>query len=183
MLQGLLEANQRIILNGQATPEERLYGLESRSGSWYDPEGWGCWTDGTKANLNISLDLVGHASENLCIYLAFQIPGQYIPCDLTLKIAGTIVGAPQAVKSSSDIKRWVIPAKLIKEKSAKKFGSSTLVDIEFSLTNIPLTGFEKLSSVDSRQLGLGVKSILLSSESDIATRCAVLEKLIFNKGI
>lgn len=182
MLQGLLEANQRVILDGQATPDEKLFGLEARSGSWYDPEPWGCWSDGAKASLQISLKAVKEEISNLCLYLAFQVPNQYVPCTVTLKVAGTTIGMPQPIQNANDIKRWIIPAKLLKEKATKKSQDFIIVEMEFLLGNIPAGSYEKLNLIDKRALGLGLKSILISDESDLTTRCTVLEKLVFNKG-
>lgn len=182
MLQGLLEANQRVILDGQATHDEKLFGLEARSGAWYDAEAWGCWSDGTKASLQISLKDVQDEIGNLCVYLAFQVPNQYVPCTVTLKVGGTAIGLPQPITNANDIKRWTIPSKLVREKTNKKIQDFMIVDMEFALGEISTASFEKLNLVDKRQLGLGLKSILISDESDLVTRCTVLERLIFNKG-
>lgn len=181
MLQSLLEANERVILKGHASQSEKLLGLECRSGSWFAPEAWGCWSDGAKSNLLLSLKELNESVENICFYLSFQVPGQYIPCNIGLKINGILIGAMQAIKSPAEIKRWEIPTKLFLQKIANKRIDGILIDLEFFLGSISPAGVEKLSSVDNRKLGIGIKSLLIAEESDLATRCAVLEKIIFEK--
>jgi glycosyltransferase involved in cell wall biosynthesis len=181
MLQSLLEANQRVILKGHASQNDKISGLECRSGSWFAPESWGCWSDGLAANLLLSLKNLDDNVENICLYLSFQVPGQYLPCSIALKINGVLIGAVQPIKAAAEIKRWEIPTKLLLQKIVNKRIDGILIDLEFSLSNISPSGIEKLISVDSRKLGLGIRSLMITDEADLATRCAVLEKLIFEK--
>ncbi len=180
MLEGLIEANKQVLLNGFLSQKDKILGLESRDERWFSPEPWGCWSKGLHAGLNVAIDFaeLKHA-ENVCVFAAFQVPGQYLPCSVGLKVERQVIPGKYSVREASSIQRWVVPTKLLRSRSKLLTGSVGEISLELQLFDVSPSARNALQAVDSRNLGIGLKSLLITPDNDYVARINIAEKLLF----
>jgi hypothetical protein len=180
MLDSLLEANRQVLLNGLVSTQDKILGLESRNGQWYSPEPWGCWSNGFRAGLCAVLNLSElDDTESLCLFAAFRVPGQYVPCTLTLSVGQQVLPGEAAIRAAETIHRWLVPIKLLRSRSKPLSGGLYEIDFELELRGVTAASQDALRTVDTRKLGIGLESLLITKETDYVRRLNVLEKLVF----
>jgi len=180
MLDSFLEANRQVLLNGLVSTQDKILGLESRNGQWYSPEPWGCWSNGFRAGLCAVLNLSElDDTESLCLFAAFRVPGQYVPCTLTLSVGQQVLPGEAAIRAAETIHRWLVPIKLLRSRSKPLSGGLYEIDFELELRGVTAASQDALRTVDTRKLGIGLESLLITKETDYVRRLNVLEKLVF----
>lgn len=179
MLDSLLKANKAKILQGQVEPLHKVIGLELREGPWYEPEDWGCWAQGRDARLCISFALDDISSGDITFYLAAQVPAQYLNSSVELKVSPYDNFGTRKISKIDGLYRWFLPAKTLKKRGRLLDDGNLQVSLTLSLTDVSKENKAELHKYESRDLGIGIHSMLFLKSEDCETRLNILENLFF----
>lgn len=180
MMEALLRANRRLLLDGLLAPEDKLLALESRTDGWYCPEANLTWARGSSARLTFALDVTTiPVDAGLCLYAILQVPGEYLPCSVQLQFGQRRLPEKFRIQEGSRTYRWAIPADLLREQGRQLLDGLFEISVSFELLEINQAGKAALSSKDSRDLGVGLASIMLTSQTDYARRLEIVERQLF----
>jgi len=179
MLDSLLRANQAKILQGQVKPLDKVVGLELRHGSWYEPEDWGCWAQGRDAHFCVSFGMDDISSGDISFYLSAQVPTQYLDSSVELKIPPYNNFGSRKISKIDGLYRWFLPLKILKKRGQLLDDGNLQVPFTLSLMEISIEKKAELQKHDSRDLGIGVHSLLFLKTEDSEKRLNILENLFF----
>lgn len=178
MMDVLLSASQGNILEKQVADQNKLLGLQMRDGPWYEPEEWGCWARGMTAGLRIGLK-PSALTGDLSLYLSAQVPAQYTGSSIGLLTdAGEPLG-DRSIAKPIGLYCWHLPFELIHKRSKKAPNGFLDFSLRFELSEVSSEKRKELQNIDTRDLGIGIRSVLFLQSEDTENRLNILESLFF----
>jgi hypothetical protein len=132
-------------------------GVAALGEGWADPEEWGTWTISKRASLRLSIE--PHRGRKLYAKLKYRAFVHALHRDLSLvcRAEGRDIASWRCgTAAPSGIQQLVIPSDLLPEGGA--------MDLEFRISN-PRSPADLGVSPDTRQLGLGIESLRLSTQT------------------
>lgn len=159
-------ASENDLADGEAMEDLMVVGSQ-----WWDAEDWGVWTRAKKVEMIFAApELVGTSSDDVMLLL--HVRGNRQHSQLTLELNGVIlepiVVPPSPPPPASPIET-VIRVNLTGEMIRH---GRIVLNIEQNV----LTDLDKLTDgADRRKIGIGIRSLLVCAEGDVASRLNFLE--------
>jgi glycosyltransferase involved in cell wall biosynthesis len=154
--------------------EDLLVAHATRAGAgWYPPEDWGTWSRYPESSKLFFVQTADDISE-VVIYEKLRVIAPLVGQSLRVTVNG---GPPQDF--SIDDEKFIIR---IVGQVRGELGGLAEVRIHYQLRNSPDI-VPELEKIDGRRLGLGFESTAIMDDSDLGTRVAMLERLLFGGGI
>jgi glycosyltransferase involved in cell wall biosynthesis len=150
---------------------EAMEDLMAVGSQWWDVEEWGVWTRSKKVEMTFAApELVGTSGDNLMLFL--HVRGHRQHAQITLELNGVtsepIVVAPSPPPPAAAMET-VIRVNLTGEMIRQ---GRIVLNIEQNV----LTDLDKLTDgADRRKIGIGLRSLLICAEHDVASRLNFLE--------
>lgn len=179
MMDALLRANRRVLLDGLLTQEDKLLALESRGDTWYLPETTLTWARGPLGRLTFALDVSSLADNGLYLYAVLKVPAEYMPCSVRLHFGQRRLPEQYKIHDVSRTYRWVIPSEILREQAGKVIDGLHEFSISFEIVEINHQGKAAFLAKDNRDLGVGLTSIMVTSQADYSRRLEIVERQIF----
>ncbi|MBL6453862.1 glycosyltransferase [Belnapia sp. T6] len=130
---------------------------------WHRLEEWGVWTGPGACRLQLPLE-PGASSGRLRLYLEMVAPPEPVECRIRAGLAGEAMGAAQIVSATSGERLFCI----------LDLDGAEAGEVEVQIETVQAATLPDEGG--ARQVGLGLRSLMLCRRDDIATRLDYLER-------
>ncbi|WP_425069223.1 glycosyltransferase [Reyranella sp.] len=176
MMDHILASRAHSLTSGYAKRDTQYAALDARDDGWFTPESWGCWTRNGGGALTIGLPRMRlDESEHLLIYASIQLPGYArLPARVGLLIGDGFMET-RKIETNHKVVAWKVPIRLVQPSDA---GAPEETVVKLTFTSQIEREVREESGQEMRDLGIGIKSLIVVPDGDIETRLRIMDHLI-----